>query len=135
MDTSAVAPDPYQALIDQYAKSSGQTIEEATKAINDIIAQLQSQVAAELEKSTGDPAVQGYQADRTRVYQICGAIYHVIRTLGIRYVNPPSSFGVPGQKIRLPDTVCRLHLGTCLETTLLFASLMEHCELHPVILL
>ena len=41
VDTSAVAPDPYQALIDQYAKSSGQTIEDATKAINDIIAQLQ----------------------------------------------------------------------------------------------
>lgn len=41
VDTSAIAPDPYQALIDQYAKSSGQTIEEATKAIDDIIAQLQ----------------------------------------------------------------------------------------------
>lgn len=41
VDTSATAPDPYQALIDQYAKSSGQTIEEATKAIDDIIAQLQ----------------------------------------------------------------------------------------------
>jgi hypothetical protein len=41
VDTSATAPDPYQALIDQYAKSSGQTIEDATKAIDDIIAQLQ----------------------------------------------------------------------------------------------
>lgn len=41
VDTSAVAPDPYQALIDQYAKSSGKTIEDATKAIDDIIAQLQ----------------------------------------------------------------------------------------------
>ena len=101
----------------------------------DVIAQLQSQVAAELEKTTGDPGIQGYQADRTRVYQICSAIYHVIHALGLRYVNPPSSFGVPGQRIRLPDAVCQLHLGTCLETTLLFASLMEHCGLHPVILL
>ena len=101
----------------------------------EIIAQLQSQVASELEKSTGDPGIQGYQADRTRVYQICKAIYHVIRQLGIRYANPPSSFGVPGQKIRLPDTVCQQRMGTCLETALLFASLMELCGLHPVILL
>ena len=100
----------------------------------EIITELQSRVAAELERATGDSAIQGYQADRARVHAIFAAIYRAIAALGIRYVNPPASFGAPGQRIRFADAVCKHRLGTCLDLALLFASVMEQCMLHPVIL-
>lgn len=101
----------------------------------DSVNQLLSVVADELEKATGNSSIEGYQADRNRVYEICCAIYRAILSWGIRYSNPPSSFGTPGQRIRFADTTYQQRLGTCLDTTILFASVMEQCGLHPVILL
>ena len=101
----------------------------------DSVNQLLSVVADELEKATGNSSIEGYQADRNRVYEICCAIYRAILSWGIRYSNPPSSFGKPGQRIRFADTIYQQRLGTCLDTTILFASVMEQCGLHPVILL
>lgn len=100
----------------------------------EVVTGLMSRVADELEHATGDAAIQGYQADRKRVYEICAAIYRAVASLGIRYSNPPSSFGSPGQRIRFADTVCRYRLGTCLDLSLLFASVMEQCMLHPAII-
>ena len=100
----------------------------------EVVTGLMSRVADELERATGDAAIQGYQADRKRVYEICAAIYRAVAALGIRYSNPPSSFGSPGQRIRFADTVCRYRLGTCLDLSLLFASVMEQCMLHPAII-
>lgn len=96
---------------------------------------LQAVVAEELRKATGDSSIQGYQADKTRVYEICSAIYQAIHSWGIHYANPASSFGVPGQRIRFADAIRQFRLGTCLDTALLFASVMEQCGLHPVVLL
>lgn len=101
----------------------------------EVISHLQSGVADELQKTTGSSAIEGYQGDKTRVYEICSAIYRAIHSWGIRYANPASSFGTPGQRIRFADTIYQHRLATCLDTTLLFASLMEQCGLHPVILL
>lgn len=101
----------------------------------DVINHIQSLVAKELEKATNSSAIQGYQADKNRVYEICSAIYRAIHSLGINYSNPPSSFGTPGQRIRFADAIYKYRLGTCLDTTLLFASVMEQCNLHPVIIL
>ncbi|MBR4221284.1 MAG: DUF4011 domain-containing protein, partial [Victivallales bacterium] len=58
-----------------------------------------------------------------------------IHSWGIHYSNPAASFGVPGQRIRFADAIYTYRLGTCLDTTLLFASVMEQCGLHPVILI
>ena len=101
----------------------------------DVVAHLQSSVALELERTTGSSSVQGYQADKKRVYKICEAIYCAIHNWGINYSNPASSFGTPGQRIRFADVIYQYKLGTCLDTTLLFASVMESCGLHPVIML
>ncbi len=101
----------------------------------DVIAHLQSAAAHELERATGSAAIEGYQADKKRVYEICAAIYRAIHNWGIQYANPPSSFGTPGQRIRFADTIYQHKLGTCLDTTLLFASVMESCGLHPVLML
>ena len=101
----------------------------------DVVAHLQSSVADELKRATGSPDVQGYQADKKRVYEICAAIYRAIHNWGIRYSNPASSFGTPGQRIRFADAIYQYKLGTCLDTAILFASVMESCGLHPVIML
>ena len=101
----------------------------------DVVSHLQSSVAHELERATGSASIQGYQADKKRVYEICAAIYRAIHNWGINYSNPASSFGTPGQRIRFADTIYQYKLGTCLDTAILFASVMESCGLHPVIML
>ena len=100
----------------------------------EIISRLLHDTAAELERATGSSAIQGYQADKSRVYEICAAIYRAIRSRGINYSNPASSFGQPGQRIRFADTIIQHQLGTCLDLALLFAAVMEACGLHPVII-
>ncbi len=101
----------------------------------EVVNHLLTVVAEELKAATGSDSIQGYQADRHRVYDICAAIYRAIHSWGIHYANPAASFGVPGQRIRFADSIYKFRLGTCLDTALLFASVMEQCGLHPVILI
>ena len=101
----------------------------------DVISALQSQTAEELQKATGNSAIDGYQSGRKRVYEICAAAYRAVHAWGIRYATPPASIGTPGQRIRFADNIWQFKLGTCLDTTILFASLLEQCGLHPVILI
>jgi hypothetical protein len=101
----------------------------------EVIASLMGVVAKELESATKSSAIEGYQKDKTRVYDICAAIYRAIHSWGITYANPPASFGSAGQRVRFADAMYKYKLGTCLDTTLLFASVMEQCGLHPVIML
>jgi hypothetical protein len=91
-------------------------------------------VSSELEDATGDSAVSGYQQGKARAYAILQACYRVLHKVGIRYAMPPASFDAPGQRLRLPDAVLRDRMGTCIETTLLLASLAEQCGLHPVVM-
>ena len=102
----------------------------------DVISELQACASEELRKATGDASIDGYRSgDRKRVYEICAAIYRAIYSWGIHYSLPPSSIGTPGQRIRFADNIYQHKLGTCLDTTVLFASVMEQCGLHPVIML
>ena len=102
----------------------------------DVISELQARASEELRKATGDASIDGYQSnDRKRVYELCAAIYRAVYSWGIHYSLPPSSIGTPGQRIRFADNIFQYKLGTCLDTTVLFASVMEQCGLHPVILL
>ena len=100
------------------------------------IHQLQSEVAREMQKiAGGDASLAGYQLDREHVFKMCAAMYRAIQKKGVSYSNPASSFNLPGQKIRMPDTVFKYKLATCLDSTILFASIMEACQLHPVLIL
>ena len=100
------------------------------------ISLLLSDVAKEMQALTGgDASLAGYQGDRKHVYRMCAAMYCAIQKKGIAYSNPPESFNLPGQKIRMPDTVMEYKLATCLDSTILFASVMEACMLHPVLFL
>ena len=101
----------------------------------DVISELQARASEELLKATGDAALDGYKSGRERVYEICAAVYRAVHSWGIRYALPPSSIGEPGQRIRFADNIYQFKLATCLDTSVLFASVLEQCGLHPVILI
>ncbi|MCR5870752.1 DUF3320 domain-containing protein [Sphingomonas sp. J344] len=80
--------------------------------------------------------LDGYQSgDPQRAYMLCAAIYSAIAAMGVHYAEPPASFEARGQKVRRPATIAEERLGTCLDTTLLFAAALEGAGLYPVILM
>ena len=101
----------------------------------EIVCQIQAEAAREIEQATGSASLEGYQGGKKRALETCAAVYAAIRKHGIRYANPPASFGQPGQKLRLPETIEKYKLATCIETSLLMAAVLEKCGLHPVLVL
>lgn len=89
-----------------------------------------------LEKWTKDPSLAGYQYDDpNRVKQMAAAAYAAIQQKNITYANPPSSFEVLGQRIRLADAVLEQHMGTCMDLTLLYVACLEAMGLNPIMVL
>ena len=89
-----------------------------------------------LKKAGKNDQIDGYRSkSRQRVWEIVSSIYTSIANLGISYALPPASFEQNGQKIRLPNMVFENRLATCLDTTMLFASVFEQVGLNPVIIL
>lgn len=83
----------------------------------------------------------GYQGDAAQVAAIAEAIYESVRALGITYVNPPASWDMRsnpstlGQRIRTPGEVIAERAGTCIDTAVLIASLLENAGLNPILTL
>ena len=87
-----------------------------------------------LSKRTGDPSLNGYQSgDPSRVLQMAGAVFDAVKELGITYSNHPASCGEPGQRIRMPEEIMSSLMGTCLDTTMFQASILEAVGLRPVV--
>ena len=126
----AVAPDHSHDIIRQPDMLAAYVIPHCP-----VVRQLQSDAATLLGQGTNDPSLNGYQGDCERVALICRAIYEAIRRKYIHYAECPADFGLPGQKIRLPNEIMKYKLATCLDTTLLFAALAEACNLNPVVVL
>lgn len=78
--------------------------------------------------------MNGYSSSREDVLKQITAIYRAITAWNINYALPPASFANSGQRIRLVDNIAQYHIGTCLDTTLLFASVMEQAGLNPVVI-
>ncbi|RFA13884.1 hypothetical protein B7R21_07395 [Subtercola boreus] len=87
-----------------------------------------------------DGALSGYQ-DAAHVTPMVEAIYEAVRAVGITYVDPPAAWDLQhntasaGQRVRTPGAVLGERAGTCLDTTMLFASLLENVGLRPVVVL
>ena len=82
------------------------------------------------------PALDGYQSDDPkRTFMLTAAIYSAIASLGLFYAEPPASFEQRGQKIRSPGRIISGSLATCLDTTLLFAAVLEGAGLNPVLII
>ncbi|NQU46927.1 MAG: DUF3320 domain-containing protein [Chlorobium sp.] len=93
--------------------------------------------AGKVLAKAGKPAgIDGYESgSRERVWELASAIYTAIANLGIGYTLHPSSFEKNGQKIRLPGQILENRMATCLDTTILFASVFEQAGLNPIIAL
>ena len=85
----------------------------------------------------GHPSgLDGYQTgDPRRAFMLCAAIYSAISGMALHYAEPPASFESRGQKIRRPTTIGTDKLATCLDTSLLFAAVLEAAGLHPFVLM
>jgi len=91
-------------------------------------------VADRLEEVTGDAALNGYQSgDPERVRAMLGAVHDAICAVSPRYVSAPPSFESVGQKIRMPEQVLGERLATCLDLAVLYAALLEHIGLRPML--
>lgn len=100
------------------------------------VASVLSDAANWLGENTGDSSLSGYQSrSPKRVAQITQAIFKAVQGRGINYCNPPASFELTGQRIRLPDRVCEERLGTCLDLAVLMAACLEQSGLFPLIVL
>lgn len=90
--------------------------------------------AVRILQRKGEPtALPGYQL-LSHVRPMVTAIYEAMVEQQITYSNPPSSWDLPGgQRIRSAQTILEERVGTCLDTAVLFASLLEAVGLYPVI--
>ena len=92
--------------------------------------------SAKLQVAGRNPALDGYTSgQRERVWECIEALWGAISDLNIAYALPPTSFERDGQKVRLPGDIVRARVGTCLDTTLLFAACMEQMHLRPLVVL
>lgn len=79
--------------------------------------------------------LDGYQSDPNGVRDQVNAIFSVLRSCQISYMNPPSNFETNGQEIRIPEETLRNQGGTCIDMAVLLASCLENISLHPIIFL
>ena len=83
---------------------------------------------------TGNSAIDGYQSENPeRVDAIAQAVFDAMRARDIRYAEPPASWGNDGQKVRTPAEVLEGRLGTCLDTTLTMAAVLEQAGINSTI--
>lgn len=85
----------------------------------------------QLDKSA---AFDGYKRGKTAAWQQIAAIWQTLAAESIAYILPPADFELLGQKIRNPSQILESHLGTCLDTSILFASCLEQCGLNPLLI-
>lgn len=85
-------------------------------------------------KQQGHPvALSGYQL-LSHVRPMVEATYQAMLNQNLTYSNPPASWDLPGgQRIRSAQTILEEKVGTCLDTAVLFASLLEAEGLNPIV--
>lgn len=87
-----------------------------------------------LKKWKGDPSFTGYQTQNPNNVKLqMAAIYAALCQQQIVYNNPPASYEIIGQRIRLPHVVLEQKQGTCLDLAVLYAACLEAVGLFPLI--
>jgi hypothetical protein len=93
---------------------------------------LVARAAAYLEAETTSGSLAVDHVLPGRIDAIVEAVCAAVHGSGVYYAQPPASWGY-GQKVRTPGDVLEQKVGTCLDTTLLVASALEHLGIHPVL--
>lgn len=100
------------------------------------VSSLLKSTAKVLERHGHRNALDGYQSkDPKRSYLLISAMWNAICGMKLVYANPPKSFEESGQKVRTPQTISQQRLATCLDSSLLFASVIEAAGMNPVVVL
>lgn len=87
-----------------------------------------------LKKWKGTPSFTGYQTNNpSNVKLQMAAIYAAVAKRKIVYNNPPASYEVIGQRVRLPNMVLEQKMGTCLDLSVLYAACLEAVGLSPLL--
>ena len=98
-----------------------------------VLAALSRIAATILGRRTGSSSLEGYQGSPERIPQIVEALCDAIHDDDIAYAVPPTSWGEHGQRVRTAEDVLEGRLGTCLDTTILMASVLEYLSIEPLI--
>ncbi len=88
-----------------------------------------------LQASGKTDSFEGYQGNKTRVWEQVQAIWNAVCRMDVRYINPPPSFVAGGQRIRTARQIDEERLATCLDLAVLLCSCMEAAGLRPLIVL
>ncbi|GAA3694476.1 DUF3320 domain-containing protein [Terrabacter ginsenosidimutans] len=106
------------------------------------IAAVAREAAERLGRSTGDSSFFAFQISdvqqaEERADATVAAIYEALQARSISYSEPPPGWDYrdAGQRIRDHGDVARAGLGTCMDTTVLTAAVIEQAGLHPVLVL
>ena len=87
-----------------------------------------------LKKWKGDPSFTGYQTNNPNNVKLqMAAIFAALVQQKIVYNDPPASYEIIGQRIRLPHKVLEQKMGTCLDLAVLYAACLEAVGLHPLL--
>lgn len=101
-----------------------------------IIDQLLRSTSDLLRQTGEEPTLLSYdQATPERIWLQASATWTALLNLKLDYALPPSSFEQGGQKIRTPSDIHKTRRATCLDTTMLLASIFEQMHLHPIVIL
>lgn len=83
-----------------------------------------------------EPNTRGYQGGDEEVMAEVRALFEAVQASGIYYSNPAGSedWNI-GQLIRSNEEILSAKAATCLDSTILFASLLENIQIRPLIAL
>lgn len=100
-----------------------------------LVARLAASASRKLAASTGDGSLNAYQwGNPNRVRMQVAAIFDAMHDESITYISAPASFEAAGQRIRTADKVLSDKMATCIDLSLLMASVMESTGIRPIII-
>ncbi|ARQ79296.1 DNA helicase [Oxalobacter formigenes OXCC13] len=89
-----------------------------------------------LRRAGKNDQLDGYTSQsRSRIWELCSALWTAVCNLRLSYALPPASFESEGQKVRTPTAIFDGLVATCIDTSLLFASALEQLRLNPLLIL
>ena len=98
--------------------------------INDII-KIGAKYLAQWGKQ---PLFTGYQTNNPNNVKLqMAALYAALMESQIMYNNPPASYEVVGQRVRMPHKVMETKEGTCLDLAVLYTACLEAVGLNPLL--
>src|SRR3954447_2786534 len=91
------------------------------------------EAAAVLDRDTGSDLIDGYDGGPERIDAVVAAIGEAIGNHGVRYSEPPASWGEIGQQEPAPGDVLTWRVATPLDVVVLLAAALEQAGIRPLL--